>query len=142
MRLWRALAYFGAGYAAFGIPAGAPFPEQILFETKRFYIGSLTASFVNRNTAGTFFGLAFLLNLGLGIRELRNVRSASSSSGRPSPNRIRARQIRPVALPTPSLASHSAVALFLTQSRGAVGATFVAAFVAAALWRRGPMNRR
>ena len=71
--LWRALAYFGAGYAAFGVVQDLFFPEQILFEPKRFYVGSLTASFINRNTAGTFFGIAFLLNLGLVFFHLRKV---------------------------------------------------------------------
>ena len=65
--LWRALAYFGAAYAAFGLLQELLFPDQLLFETKKYYVGYLTATFVNRNTAGTFFGLALLLNLGLAI---------------------------------------------------------------------------
>ncbi|MBV8663330.1 MAG: hypothetical protein JO107_09535, partial [Hyphomicrobiales bacterium] len=67
-QLWRALALFGAGYAAFAIAQEILFPEQLLFEPKKYYVGSLTGSFVNRNTAGTFFGLALTLNLGLGFK--------------------------------------------------------------------------
>ena len=75
--LWRALAYFGAAYAAFGILQEMLFPDQLLFEPKKYYVGYLTATFVNRNTAGTFFGIALLLNLGLEFHELRKIRIVS-----------------------------------------------------------------
>jgi hypothetical protein len=130
--LWRALAYFGAGYAAFGVAQDLLFPLQILFEPKRYYLGYLTASFVNRNTAGTFFGVAFLLNLGLVFFQLRKIhlrslltKAASFEVGwRDKHGRLTMHVL---------LSALTAVALFLTQSRGAVGATFVAAILAAVL---------
>jgi hypothetical protein len=132
LTLWRALAYFGAGYAAFGIAQDLLFPDQILFEPKRFYVGYLTASFINRNTAGTFFGVAFLLNLGLVFFQLRKIhlrslmtKAASFEVGwRDKHGRLTVHVL---------LSALTAVALFLTQSRGAVGATFVAAILAAVL---------
>ncbi|HEY1942350.1 MAG TPA: O-antigen ligase family protein [Roseiarcus sp.] len=140
LRLWRALAYFGAGYAVFGILQELFFPGQLLFETKRAYVGSLTATFVNRNTAGAFFGLAFLLNLGLGLRELRNVRLRSLVKKAAGLD-IRWPGRHAQVLLHAFTALDCAVALFLTQSRGAVGATFVAAFVAVALIATRPMTR-
>jgi len=138
--LWRALAAFGAVYAGFGVLQELFFPEQILLETKRFYVGSLTASFINRNTAGTFFGVAFLTNLGLLSHELRQIRLArlvkktlNLDIGWPDKHSL--------ALLHAFGALLCAVALFLTQSRGAVGATFVAATVAAALIAARPMTR-
>jgi hypothetical protein len=59
------------GYAVFGILQDLFLPEQLLFVAKKYYRGNLTASFVNRNTAGTFFGVAFLLNLGLAFQAFR-----------------------------------------------------------------------
>ena len=130
--LWRALAYFGGAYAAFGILQDALFPDQLLFETKKYYVGSLTATFVNRNTAGTFFGLALLLNLGLEFHQLRRVRLASFVK-KTFDFDIGWRDRNALTLFHASLCLVSAVALFLSQSRGAVGATFVACTVAAAL---------
>lgn len=130
--LWRALAYFGAAYAAFAILQELLFPDQLLFEPKTHYLGYLTATFVNRNTAGTFFGIALLLNLGLEFYELRKIRVASFvkkatnfAIGWRDKNAL--------------VAAHAlsclvvAMALFLTQSRGAVGATFIACVAAVAL---------
>ena len=82
--LWRALAYIGAGCAAFGIAQEALFPHQLLFEVRMHYVGSLTATFVNRNTAGAFFGVALVLNISLLLRELAIRRYSTSSGKRPA----------------------------------------------------------
>ncbi len=132
LRLWRALAYLGTGYATFGILQELLFPDQLLFEPKKFYLGSLTATFVNRNTAGTFFGIALLLNLGLAFHELRKIRIASFIKMALDLD-ADWRGGNALALLHASSCLVCAVALFLTQSRGAVGATFVACFAAAAL---------
>ena len=132
MLLWRALAYFGTGCAAFGIFQELFLPEQLLFSQKRFYVGSLTATFVNRNSAGTFFGIALLLNLGLIFFHLRKINTTSFL------NRLLSLDISwrdKYSLLLFHILSFVivSVALFLTQSRGAVGATFVAAVVAATI---------
>jgi hypothetical protein len=130
--LWRALAYFGAAYAAFGLLQELLFPDQLLFEPKTYYVGYLTATFVNRNTAGTFFGLALLLNLGLLFYELRKVRVAAFVT-KALEFTIGWRDREASALVHAFCCLIVAMALFLTQSRGAVGATFVACVVAVAL---------
>jgi O-antigen ligase len=130
--LWRALAYFGAAYAAFGILQELLFPDQLLFETKTYYVGYLTATFVNRNTAGTFFGLALLLNLALLLYQLRKIRVASFVK-RALDFAITWRDKEALALVHAFCCLIIAMALFLTQSRGAVGATFIACVVAVAL---------
>ena len=84
------------------------------FEPKQFYLGDLTATFVNRNTAGTFLGVALLLNFALLFADLRNVHL--------SPLAHRGQWIRPSA----ALLFHlfavldCAAALSLTRSRGAM----------------------
>lgn len=45
-------------------------------KSKRFCLGDLTASFVDRNTAGAWFGGALLVNLALLFADLRLVRLA------------------------------------------------------------------
>ncbi|MGW9950555.1 hypothetical protein J2W92_005917 [Rhizobium leguminosarum] len=52
----------GAGLISlFGLGQFLLFPKMLLTENKRYYLDSLTAVFVNRNTAATFLGLGFLL---------------------------------------------------------------------------------
>jgi O-antigen ligase len=130
--LWRALAYFGAAYAGFGILQELLFPDQLLFETKKYYVGYLTATFVNRNTAGTFFGVALLLNLGLEFHELRKIHVASFVR-KAFDFAIGWRDKNVLVLVHAFCCLIIAMALFLTQSRGAVGATFIACVVAVAL---------
>lgn len=130
--LWRALAYFGAAYAAFGILQELLFPDQLFLEPKKYYVGYLTATFVNRNTAGTFFGLALLLNLGLEFHELRKIHIASFVK-KAFNFAIGWRDKNVLVLVHAFCCLIVAMALFLTQSRGAVGATFIACVVAVAL---------
>jgi O-antigen ligase len=108
------------------------FPDQLLFEAKKYYVGYLTATFVNRNTAGTFFGLALLLNLGLEFYELRKIHTASFVK-RALDFAISWRDKNVLVLVHAFCCLMIAMALFLTQSRGAVGATFIALVVAVAL---------
>jgi hypothetical protein len=128
--LWRALAYFGAGCATFGILQELFLPQQLVFSEKQFYIGSLTATFVNRNSAGTFFGIALLLNLGLLFFDLRRIQSISSFVKKLFTLDIGWRDKYSSLLFHALLFLIVSVALFLTQSRGAIGAAFVAAVVA------------
>ena len=132
LRLWRTLAYFGAAYAAFGIAQELLLPDQLLFEPKTYYVGYVTATFVNRNTAGTFFGIALLLNLGFTFYQLRRVHVASFLK-RVSDFSIGWRDENTL-LPVHVFCCLTvAMALFLTQSRGAVGASFIACVFAVSL---------
>jgi hypothetical protein len=127
LRLWRGLAYFGAVYAAFGVVQEVFWPGQLLLEPKRFYLGDLTASFVNRNTAGTFFGVALLLNLALLFADLRTIRPERLAHSGKRGERRAALLLHLFAV------LDCAAALFLTRSRGAIGATLVATLVATAM---------
>jgi O-antigen ligase len=52
----RVMAWAGVGYAVYGIFALAFDPTEILWREKTAYIGNLTATFINRNTAACYFG--------------------------------------------------------------------------------------
>jgi hypothetical protein len=127
LRLWRALAYFGAAYAAFGIVQEVFWPDQLLLEPKRFYLGDLTATFVNRNTAGTFFGVALLLSFALLFADLRIVHLARLAHRGKWSDRSAALILHLFAV------LDCAAALSLTRSRGAIGATLIAVLVATAM---------
>ena len=52
----RVMAWAGLAYAIYGIFALAFDPTEILWRQKTAYIGSLTSTFINRNTAAAYFG--------------------------------------------------------------------------------------
>ncbi|KPL51901.1 hypothetical protein ABB55_06400 [Prosthecomicrobium hirschii] len=60
-RLWRFLRLFGLCVTIFGLAQFLILPNTILIFEKWTYQGSLTATFVNRNSAATFLGLVALL---------------------------------------------------------------------------------
>lgn len=61
LQLLRFLALTGGVIAAFGLIQFLFFPDSLMLEKKRLYLDSLTAVFVNRNTAATYLGMITLL---------------------------------------------------------------------------------
>jgi O-antigen ligase len=57
----RVMAWAGVGYAVYGILALLIDPTMILWREKTAYVGNLTATFVNRNTAAVYFGSCSVL---------------------------------------------------------------------------------
>lgn len=52
----KVMAWAGGGYALYGIFGLLLDPSHILWREKTAYIGSLTSTFINRNTAAAYFG--------------------------------------------------------------------------------------
>ncbi len=52
----RIMAWAGVVYAAYGIVALMLDPTSLLWREKTAYVGNLTATFINRNTAAAYFG--------------------------------------------------------------------------------------
>lgn len=99
-------------------------PRTLLLDDKKYYLDSLTAPFVNRNTAGTFYGVVSLLLMARVIIEARQTDFRSlvvPNRWAPENRRLSWSVISHIGLATAAL-----VALFLTKSRGGIGATFVA----------------
>jgi O-antigen ligase len=59
--LFRAIAYAGLGYAVYGLATHLLDPNSLLGTEKIAYVEDLTGTFVNRNTAATFFGSVMIL---------------------------------------------------------------------------------
>jgi hypothetical protein len=57
----QVFALSGAGMALFAIAQTVFLPDMLMFGPKESYIGSLTAPFVNRNTAATFYGVILVV---------------------------------------------------------------------------------
>jgi O-antigen ligase len=55
-QLIKIIAWSGATYAAYGILARVLDPTHILWREKEAYFDALTSTFINRNTAGAYFG--------------------------------------------------------------------------------------
>lgn len=70
-RLHRIIAWTGLAYAVFGIVSIAIDPTMLLWRDKRAYLTNLTGTFVNRNTAATYFGTCSIVWLTLLLRDLR-----------------------------------------------------------------------
>lgn len=121
----NALAVGGSICALYGLIQFSLFPDTNLLFTKFFYVDSVTGTFVNRNTAGTFFGLAalamlrYLWSLGNQISIVRALRNLLGN---------RAVDTRAVAhfLLMTFLFGCLVLALMMTKSRGAMASSFVA----------------
>ena len=71
---------------------GVVAPDRLMFAAKTDYVGSLTAPFVNRNTAATFYGIGALVLAGLFAADRRRRRERGDDvRARPRPlDRLRA----------------------------------------------------
>ena len=122
--LFRCMAYLTTGAAIWGLVEYLHFLDNLGLPPKQFYSGSLTSFFVNRNSAGTFFGLGVLVWLYL----CHSIQRASKLSFTQTLKAIiegrRILQDLPVSYLICAIVN--AVALTLTQSRGALASTVIA----------------
>ncbi|WP_229198418.1 O-antigen ligase family protein [Bradyrhizobium acaciae] len=140
--LLRAVAAAGLVYAITGIVTFAIDPARIyLLHEKQAHLEWLTSPFVNRNTAGIYYGCCALIWLLFGCELIERY----WPSRRASLPRLLAR----IDMPARRRLAGDAfgwltclVAMFLTGSRGGVGISLLAAVVAAALLFRKRMPRR
>ena len=108
--------------AVFSLLQFSLFPNILIVIEKHAYLDSLTAVFVNRNTAATFLGLGTLLMLTL-VRDI--VRSFSDyPPGEPGRNALLLRSWIYILLLCACF-----TALMLSRSRAGIFATFVAALI-------------
>ncbi|KAA2236916.1 O-antigen ligase family protein [Salinarimonas soli] len=70
-QLVRFIALAGLAYALYSIPAVVIDPKSLLWREKEAYLSNLTGTFVNRNTAATYFGTISILWLLLLLRAVR-----------------------------------------------------------------------
>ncbi len=132
----------GGALALWSLVTFLLFPDTLLFSEKRYYLDSLTGAFVNRNTAGTYFGLVSLTLFTRLVLLSKNVdwrNVAGRLAGRwhhhrsPFPTKVLFHAV---------LLLLSLIALFLTKSRAGIGSTFAAFLLLVPLLLLGTGERR
>jgi O-antigen ligase len=120
-------ALIGAGYALYGLAIFFSGAETILFFDKWDYFGSVTSTFVNRNSYATYAGLGLLCAVGLLIEDIRQRLPRQS---------LPMRRLPALALDIVSrkfvflvVILLLACALMLTGSRAGIGSTLIALVV-------------
>lgn len=134
-RARRLIGVFGlsaACYAVFGITSLALFPEHLLWRPKVAYVGNVTGTFVNRNTAATYFGVAAVCSMLLAV-ETGFLKSTRSRYLRLKPSRRFLVQSGACFL--------CLLALLLTGSRAGTFFSCLGLAAAAALWFRNVGRR-
>lgn len=128
-RLFKVIAWSGAVYAVYGVLAHVLDPTHILWQEKEAYIDSVTGPFINRNTAGAYFGsCAIVWSIFLWERARREM------PGGPLDWKAMGTRLVSTAPSTKVAIAFAMVfvclaALFMTRSRGAVLFSLVALIV-------------
>ena len=73
MTFLRVVLAAGCAVTLFCLVQYSQSPHSLLWAEKKHYIGSFTGTFVNPNTAATYFGLMLLLSTAVGLRQLEDV---------------------------------------------------------------------
>jgi O-antigen ligase len=131
----RVMAWAGAGYAIYGILSLAIDPTLILWHEKTAYVGNLTATFINRNTAAAYFGSCSTLWLIRLLEAIRRRLPRGTIEWRMVPQAILSGTGWDVAVRF-ILLTVCLLAMFLTGSRGGVLCSLLAMVVAFMLYLR------
>lgn len=139
--LVKVLAWSGACYALYGLLAQVIEPQMVLWREKVAYVGSVTGTFINRNTAACYFGSCTVLWMLLIAVKIRR-----HLPGR----RVAWRQLRADLrlIPTGEIALDLAafavclVAMFMTGSRAGVALSLLTMVVAFSIFIRRDLPAR
>lgn len=142
MQFLLLLEIFGGALAIWSICEFLLSPQTLLLGEKRDYLDSLTAPFVNRNTAATFYGLISLLSI-TGVYVDINQKILGDWPLRRRDTRDD-KWVKFQILVRFVIYGSSLVALLLTKSRGGIGSTLAAyaVLLAIVLGVYGPSRRR
>lgn len=133
--LIRSLSFLAVAVALISLGQFFLAPTMVGLEAKTAYANSLTGLYVNRNSAGTFFGLGIIVSAGLVIFQLGNDRPAGLVGKIIAWQRLTKSERMVVYLSAGMLVE--VLALAATQSRGAAAATFIALLTLAWIFRGG-----
>jgi O-antigen ligase len=136
----RVMAWAGVGYAVYGIFALLIDPTMILWREKTAYVGNLTATFINRNTAAAYFGSCSVLWLIRLLKAIRRRLPRGTIEWRKVPQFIQADASWDVIVRFIML-TICMVAMFTTSSRGGVLCSLLAMVVAFTVFLRRDIPR-
>jgi O-antigen ligase len=140
-QLLRVIAWSGVGYAILGIVLFLIDPTRVFWREKLAYTSSLTATFINRNTAAVYFGSCAVVCFLLFMQHL-NARGRTSDLTASSIAREISQRYRELARPFLMLLA-CLVAMLMTASRAGVVFSLVGLITAYAVLylRRFGINR-
>lgn len=133
--LLSALAYLVAGVAAVSLSQFMFAPMTVGFETKTAYVGSLTGFYINRNSAGTFFGMGIVINAGLLAFRLQDSSLGAFARSLLKPDRLSNAGKKTLYMMIGLIVD--VLALAATQSRGATVSVFLGLICLAWLFNLG-----
>lgn len=141
-RLIKLIAWSGAAYAAYGIFAHVFDPNHILWHDKEAYLGSVTGTFVNRNTAAAYFGsCAILWSLLLGEEIKLEINKHEAYAARAVLAKLLFQPQRKIVLPFVAMLL-CLLAMLMTGSRGATLISLASLIVAFTLFFRRELPPR
>lgn len=115
----RVMAWAGVGYAVYGILALLIDPTVILWREKTAYVGNLTSTFINRNTAAAYFGSCSAVWFVLLLAAIRGSLPRGTIHWRKLPSDLLAETRKDVLVRFVMLFV-CLTAMFMTSSRGGV----------------------
>jgi hypothetical protein len=127
-QLLHVIAWSGAAYAVYGILSFLIDPTMLLWREKRYYLGSVTGTFVNRNTAAAYFGSCAVVWLSILLESVRRNLRMDKIVWKKVPARLLSSTPRPVIVSF-SMLFVCLIALFLTASRAGVALSLFALIV-------------
>jgi O-antigen ligase len=141
-RALKVMAWAGVGYAIYGIGNLLLFPAAFLWRERTADLGSLTATFVNRNTAAAYFGSCAVVWLLLAMARVRGRLPAG-----PIEWKKLGRNVYPEGRGDTQIIVRFVMfficlsAMFMTGSRGGVLSSLFAMVVAAVIFFRSDLPR-
>ncbi len=138
--LW-VIAISGAAYALYGVASFLIEPTMILWRDKTAYLGSVTGTFINRNTAAAYFGSCAVIWMLLILEDVRRRLPERRIEWRRLSLDLRAIPPRQI-LPQLGCLLICLMAMFMTTSRAGVGLSLLALIVAFTLYLRKDLPPR
>ncbi|QAU48761.1 O-antigen ligase family protein [Bradyrhizobium guangzhouense] len=138
--LW-VIAISGALYALYGVLSFLIEPTMILWRDKQFYLGSVTGTFINRNTAAAYFGSCAVIWTLLILEDIRRRLPERHIEWRRLSLDLRAIPLKEI---SPQLAALliCLMAMFMTTSRAGVGLSLLAMIIATTVFLRRDLPPR
>jgi O-antigen ligase len=141
MMLFAVVAWSGLAYAVYGIIGHVVDPTKVLWRDKPAYLGSVTSTFINRNTAAAYFGSCAVLCFLLLCDRMRRHLPPGPIDWRRAPGRILANTPREIVVRF-AMFFICLSAMFMTGSRGGVLITLLSLVLAFALYFHRDLPRR
>ncbi|MDA9405934.1 O-antigen ligase family protein [Bradyrhizobium sp. CCBAU 45384] len=138
--LW-VIAISGAAYALYGVASFLIEPTMILWRDKTAYLGSVTGTFINRNTAAAYFGSCAVIWILLILEDVRRRLPERHIEWRRLSLDLRAIPPSEI-LPQLSCLLICLMAMFMTTSRAGVGLSLLAMIVATTVFLRRDLPPR